>query len=157
MGIRARLLPAGLGVLLAASLAGCQDGETVELSATPAIRWDTIEPRTITALQDTLHFRLYYEDGDGDLGNADPAARNLFLTDQRLDITHAYRIQQLAPETENGLPITGKLSFSLANVIMSDSSANEEPAVFSVYVADRAGNSSDTLQSPSITVRRAEE
>ncbi|HHG86297.1 MAG TPA: hypothetical protein ENJ82_16220, partial [Bacteroidetes bacterium] len=63
----------------------------------PEITGLTISPTTIIELQDSIIFQISYRDGDGDLGENKPNVSNLFLIDNRINVTESFRIRELAP------------------------------------------------------------
>src|SRR5689334_24514478 len=73
----------------------CHKDEAID-SNTPTIELVSVSSNNVLE-GDPLTFRIKYTDGDGDLGENDPNAKNLFLTDNRINVTYEYRIQELAP------------------------------------------------------------
>jgi hypothetical protein len=116
----------------------------------PEIELLDIGPSTVVAHQDSIGFQIRYTDGDGDLGTNDDTQRNLFVIDNRINATHAFRLQQLAPDGAE-IPITGTFRFSLPYTIITDGS-QEQNLTFTLYLVDRAGHESNRIESPMITV-----
>ncbi len=131
-------------------VAGCSDDDEPMLPPEPSLELVEMNPDTVTALGQPVTFRLRYQDGDGDLGHSDPNASNLYIRDPRLDITHAYRIQQLSPE--EGIAIQGEVTVELTNIPLADDNASQEQVQFTIWAEDRAGNRSNELTTPSLTV-----
>ena len=138
-------------IVFLALMASCKKDQTV-ISAVPEIAFLTVAPTTVIEFQDSLVFTISYNDGDGDLGENSADVKNLFLTDNRIGITYTYRIRQLAPDGAN-IAIQGNLNTVLKNIAVTDSSAQQQ-ATFSIYVVDRAGNKSNTVNSPVITISK---
>ena len=138
-------------IVFLALMASCKKDQTV-ISAVPEITFLTVAPTTVIEFQDSLVFTISYNDGDGDLGENSADVKNLFLTDNRIGITYTYRIRQLAPDGAN-IAIQGNLNTVLKNIAVTDSSAQQQ-ATFSIYVVDRAGNKSNTVNSPVITISK---
>ena len=138
-------------IVFLALMASCKKEQTV-ISAVPEITFLTVAPTTVIEFQDSLVFTISYNDGDGDLGENSADVKNLFLTDKRIGITYTYRIRQLAPDGAN-IAIQGNLNTVLKNIAVTDSSAQQQ-ATFSIYVVDRAGNKSNTVNSPVITISK---
>lgn len=130
------------------SLACSKDGELEDFS--PGLELVELTPDTVTALGEPVIFRIRYIDYNGDLGTSDPNTSNLYVRDPRLDITHPYRIQQLSPE--EGIAIQGEVIVELANVPLADDNAAQEQVQFSIWAEDRAGNRSNELTTPPLTV-----
>src|ERR1017187_8108029 len=84
------------------------------ISTTPSITFVSVTPVSVTQFNDNITFTISYQDGDGDLGQNDPNVYNLFLTDNRINVTYPFRIQQLAPDNAN-IAIEGNLSIILPN------------------------------------------
>lgn len=126
--------------------------EPTEISDVPEITFVSVTPNAVKEFQDSLIFTISYKDGDGDLGEKSPDVKNLFLTDSRIGITYSYRIQQLAPDGAN-IAIQGNLNTVLKNIAITDSS-NQQQATFSIYVIDRAGNKSNTINSSVVMISK---
>ncbi len=128
----------------------CKKDDSTEISSVPEIEMVSVAPTQPQEYSDSIVFTIHYKDGDGDLGENDPDVKNLFLTDNRIGITHQYRIQQLAP-SGSSIAIEGNLNVVLSNLVITDSSSTQN-ANFSIYVVDRAGNKSNTVTSSTITI-----
>ena len=99
---------------------------------------------------DEITIKISYFDANGDLGENDPNVKNLFLTDNRNNITYQYRIQQLAPDNAT-IAIEGNLNIRLSSTGITDGS-NSQTATFDIYVVDRANNQSNIITSSPITI-----
>ncbi|HOS48284.1 MAG TPA: hypothetical protein PLG57_06585 [Bacteroidia bacterium] len=137
-------------VMISFLLSSCKKDDSSEMSSVPEIEMVSVTPLQPKEYSDSIVFTIRYKDGDGDLGENDPDVKNLFLTDNRIGITHQYRIQQLAPSGTT-IAIEGNLNVVLNNLVITDSSATQN-ANFSIYVKDRAGNKSNVITSPTITI-----
>lgn len=133
------------------SLSSCDNGLT-DIPVEPEIELISVSPTEVAAFKDSIVFVVKYTDGDGDLGTNVDTERNVFLLDQRLNVTHEFRLKQLAPEGAN-VPITGRFDVTLPSTIKSDSTAMSESIVFELYVVDRAGNQSNTVLSEPVMVQ----
>lgn len=118
-------------------------------SEIPEISFVSVSSSSVSAYGQPLTFVISYEDGDGDLGENSSDAHNLYLTDNRFGITYPYRISQLAPSSSS-LIIKGQLNVILDNAGITGTSS--QSATFSIYVVDRAGHTSNTVTSPTVTV-----
>ena len=136
-------------LLLSLALLACEN-EGVVFSPVPEIKLLSISSTQVQAQKDSIVFEIEYTDGDGDLGTNDDQIRNLFLTDQRINLVHEFRVQQLAPDGAD-IPITGSLNIVLPNTLITDSST-QQSVTFTLYVVDRAGNESNVVESPEIIV-----
>lgn len=131
------------------SIFSCKKGEEA-LSDVPSIQFVSVTPETATQFSDSLTFVIGYEDGNGDLGSNDPDVKNLFLTDSRNNVTYQFRIKELSPANSD-IAIKGNLSVVLDNVGLTNGTA-AETATFSLYVVDRVGNQSNTVESTLVTI-----
>ena len=116
-------------------------------SEVPEITFVSVSSTNVNS-NDPLTFVISYQDGDGDLGENSPGARNLFLIDNRIGTPYEYRISELSPSTS--IIIKGTLSVKLDHVNLLG--AGPENVTYSLYVVDRAGHRSNTVTSPSVTV-----
>jgi hypothetical protein len=122
-----------------------------EYPVEPVIEFISITPAVVTEFS-SLNIIFSYTDGDGDLGENKADIKNLFITDNRIGITYAYRIKQLAPGNE-ALPIRGNLEAKIANAVITNSSA-EQFVNFSIYITDRAGHQSNTIETGSVLIKK---
>lgn len=118
---------------------------------TPYIEVKSVGPATVTALQDSVVFVVYYEDGDGDLGYNSPDSLSLYVTDTRIPLTESFYVPLLAPEGAD-ISIQGELKVVLNNTILVDPDAASETVHFELQIKDRSGNLSNVAVSPTITV-----
>ena len=137
--------------LVAGIFTSCDDDDASEVfSDTPDITLVSMLPDTVIALGAPVEFRIRYQDGDGDLGEPNPEVNNLFIHDSRLNLTHGYRIQQLAPE--EGIAIQGEVVATLTNIPLADPARASEQVRFEIWATDRAGNESNRITTPPLTV-----
>ena len=109
----------------------------------PVISLVSAGPDTIREFVDSIQVVISYEDLDGDLGQNNTDADNLFVRDLRADITYGYRIQQLVPGG-TAVPIRGELRFSIKNLYRLDTLPTEAVS-FNIYCQDRAGHTSNAV------------
>lgn len=134
--------------LLVAAISSCKKDDSIA-SDIPSIELVSVSSNNI-AEGDPLTFRIKYTDGDGDLGENNANAHNLFLTDNRVGVTYEYRIQELAP-SGSSLIIRGNLDVVLNTTAITNGS-NSQNVTYSIYVKDRSGNQSNTVTSSDITI-----
>lgn len=135
-------------ILVFGALWSC--GDDLEIVDTPSISLVSVGPSTVIELQDSIQFVIAYEDGDGDLGENSPDVKNLFLTDNRIDLEYSFRIKELVPNGAE-VPIKGELVLTLPNTVITDGST-EQQVSYTIYVKDRAGHQSNSLTAGPITV-----
>lgn len=139
-----------LGILSLAIFFSCSKKE--EISNVPSISFESVSPTgTIRQFQDSILFKISYRDGDGDLGENIDSVNNLFLTDNRNNVTYKYRLQELAPLGAK-IPIQGSVNILLNSISLLDPTASSETTTFSIYLVDRAGNTSNTVTSSVVTI-----
>ena len=145
-------------MLIACSIIGlcsCKKDKTGEpnppVSEVPAITLNSLTPGTVKQFKDELKFNISYLDGDGDLGYSDADSFAVFITDQRFPVTIKYHISPVAPEGAN-ISVQGNWVVTLKNIILKDQNSASESATFTILVRDRAGHSSNTITTASITI-----
>ncbi len=131
-------------------IGGCKKKTTV--STVPVISFISQNPSIIKAYKDSVIFTIGYEDADGDIGENNANAENLFLTDNRINITYKYRVKQLAP-SGSSIAIKGNLDVILKSTDITDNSSSQT-ATYSIYLTDRAGNKSNSVTSGTITINK---
>lgn len=127
-----------------------QDGPT--FPKTPQISLKGISHDTIREYEDVLTISINYEDGDGDIGFADPDMNSIFIRDSRLTKFDGFYVGTIAPEGSS-VPIQGTLNVEFPSLFLFGS-ADQESTRFFVYLRDRAGNVSDTLETPRVWIVR---
>jgi hypothetical protein len=128
----------------------CHKDEAID-GATPTIELVSVSAASIQE-GDPLTFTIHYTDGDGDLGENDANAKNLFLVDNRVNVTYEYRISELAPPGSS-IIIRGNLKVELKTTAITDGSTSQAVS-YSIYVKDRAGNQSNTVTTGTITIHQ---
>ena len=132
-------------------ISACKKADTT-INKVPILDFVSVTPNDVHEFQQALVFTVHYKDGDGDLGENNPDAKNLFLIDNRIGIKYQYRLQQLSPSNST-IAIDGDFNVELKTVALTDSSLVQN-ATFSIYVVDRAGNQSNTVTSSNVIIRK---
>ncbi len=127
-----------------------KDGD--EITTTPYIEFVSVTPEEVQEFEQVITFTVFYQDGDGDLGENSSEVKNLFLKDNRNSIVYEYRVEQLAPDDAN-IAIQGNLNIELNGTGITDGSS-QQTATFDIYMLDRVGNQSNTITSTAITVSK---
>jgi len=118
--------------------------------ATPRIELLELSQKSLLQFQDQLKIRIAYEDGDGDLGNLDADVNSIFVKDSRLSAPDEYYLAPLAPE-DASVSIQGTLELQLSPTFLLGN-GDRETIVYSIYLVDREGNQSNTIETEEITV-----
>lgn len=126
--------------------------EKNESTVTPQIEFVSISPSSAVEYVNSITISFSYDDLDGDLGENDPNVTNLFITDSRNNVTYNYRISQLAPDGAN-IHIKGNLNAVIKNTAITDGSSSQS-VTYSLYLKDRAGNTSNTITTSAITITK---
>ena len=132
-------------------IASCKKDEQ-PLSNVPELDFISVSPGTVKEYQDSITFTIAYKDGNGDIGENDPNAKNLYLSDSRNGVVYQYRVKELAPKGSS-ISIEGKLNIVLKNTGITNGSTSQSVS-YSIYLNDRAGNKSNVVNSPAITVNK---
>jgi hypothetical protein len=131
-------------------IVGCTKDEPI--SPVPEISFVSASPQTVTAYSTSLVVTISYLDGDGDLGQNNTDANNLFMADSRNGVVYGFRVRQLAPDDAN-IAITGNLNVEVPSVPIVGS-GDSETFTYTIHVVDRAGNESNRVVTAPITVNR---
>ncbi|MEM6260914.1 MAG: hypothetical protein AAGI38_00290 [Bacteroidota bacterium] len=153
MNTRIVLVLLSIALMLTVGCGSDSDEPAPQFSNVPEIELLSVSPGSIQALTDSLVFEIKYTDGDGDLGTTDDKVRNLFIVDTRIDVTHEFRIPLIVPN-EGIVSITGTFRVNLGGIILKDPNATSEEVIFNIYLVDRAGNQSNEIESPAVTITR---
>ena len=121
------------------------------ISDIPVITFDSISPNPAIKYQDTILIVISYKDGDGDLGIDSADVKNLFVTDSRNNVVSQFRIPQLVP-TGSTIAIQGNLHVVLPPQLFTNDSDTTETATYSIYVVDRAGHKSNTVNTTPLKI-----
>lgn len=125
-----------------------------EKSPIPKIEFRALSSAKIRAGIDSLAITVFYEDGDGDLGENSAAAKNCFVQDSRsAALLYEFRVKQLAPDGAT-IAIQGELDVILPKTGFVQTGATSEKAVFKIRLVDRAGNSSNEIETPEIEITK---
>ena len=116
----------------------------------PVIELVSIGPSDVEQFVDVVMLRFKYTDGNGDIGEVDPDVPSLRVKDSRLSEPDWYHLPPLTPDQQE-LAIQGELELPL-NTLFLLGNSDTEVLTYSIVLIDRAGNYSNELMSPPITV-----
>jgi len=127
------------------------DANTIN-STPPEITFVSISPTEIMELSEEMELVFTYTDKEGDLGDPDPDEHSLELKDARLSSPDFYHIPPQDPGNTT-LTINGQLKVILRAPFVLGNSFLEE-TFFTFRIKDRAGNWSNELETPIITIQK---
>ena len=139
-----------LYILILIVLFSCKKEE--EVSEIPIIDFESISPNTAQEYTDDIIITISYTDGDGDLGENNPDIHNLFVEDNRNGIEYKFRIPELSPSGST-ITIEGNFNITINGTGITDESSSQK-VDYSIYVKDRAGNTSNKVTTSSITIQQ---
>lgn len=143
-------IPAFLACLILTLAVSCS--KEAEPSRTPSIRLLDISRDSLREFKDSLVIRFEYTDADGDIGEDNPDKNDLMIKDRRLSNADFYFVKPLAPPG-SGIKITGIIAVQIKNTFLLGTGSAEQ-TVFDIKLRDRAGNWSNNISTPSITIIR---
>lgn len=123
------------------------------LPETPVIGFISMTPSSTVEFQNQVVIRICYQDGNGDLGTDDPDATSIYVKDKRLPAADEYHLQPLTPP-DNNLQIQGELDIVLTGLFVIDT-VSSETTTFKIKLKDRAGNFSNEIETPNLTITKA--
>lgn len=141
------------GLIAVILFGSCEkESDKPPFSEVPEIRLLDLSLTEVKEFSDTLEVLLHYRDGDGDLGYADPDIPSLVIKDARLTVADSFHLQPLAPPGAN-VAIEGELRLRLPHLFLLGNGTSESTR-FRIKILDRAGNESNEVQTPQITILR---
>jgi len=120
--------------------------------ATPSLTWLNASPNPVKIGTDSLVLKFAFTDGDGDLGAADTS---VFVTDIRPNsinkpFTYTFNLPSI-PSKGSYKQITGNISINMySNNSCRPGHDTRDTVSYSIYVKDKAGNKSNTINTPLI-------
>jgi len=148
-----RTIIIGISILFTFPLLNsCKEVLNTTGNPVPRIALIKIEPTQVKQFTDSLKITFNYEDGDGDLGNDNADINSLEVQDERLAKPDFYYVPPMAP-VDAKIRIKGQMTMNLRNVFLLGT-GNIETTSFTVRLKDRAGNWSNLIKTPEITITR---
>lgn len=132
-------------------LSGCV--KPPEYAVEPFIEFVSVDKTSFSEVSGDLSMVLtiYFEDGDGDIGGGVDDSLNMFWEDSRVP---GYYIPFKIPFVElqgNHDDISGNIYVTWTNGCI-DFAAESESFHYTIYITDRAGHTSNTIQTPELSV-----
>lgn len=140
-------------VILSFLILGCTKENLVSQEpGPPTIEFVDIQPRNVVEFKDSISVTFRYSDPDGDLGSENPDRKLVSVMDTRLDEPDYYHLPILAPPGSKPA-IKGQLTMKLKNTFLLGSGGDEVTS-YVIKVTDRAGNESNSITTPPITISK---
>jgi len=116
----------------------------------PVLEFKGISSTSVVQFDNSIVVTFGYEDYQGDLGHQDPDVVSLRVKDARLEDADMYHIPPMTPDQQE-LHIKGSYSVTLNQVFLLGNGASETTK-FTVQIQDRAGNWSNEVVTPVVTI-----
>ena len=116
----------------------------------PVLEFKGISSTSVVQFDNSIVVTFGYEDYQGDLGHQNPDIVSLRVKDARLEEADMYHIPPMTPEQQE-LHIKGTYSVTLNHVFLLGNGASETTR-FTVQIQDRAGNWSNEVVTPVVTI-----
>ena len=132
---------------------GCSTGDDITAYPDiPEIQLLEVSHDTIRQYEDALVIKIFYKDGNGDIGFEDPQEYALFVRDIRLENFDGFYVGPLAPPDAN-VPIQGELTIEFPSLFLFGNGSVEQTR-FEIRMIDRAGNESNLLETDLVSIIR---
>ncbi|HIA05834.1 MAG TPA: hypothetical protein EYN71_03840 [Flavobacteriales bacterium] len=122
-----------------------------ELSKSPVIELVEITPLSLVQYSAPVYITIGYSDLDGDIGYESPDEYALQIKDNRLTNPDWYHVPPLAP-IESNVAIEGDLTIKISTLFLLGNGSQEFTS-FTIKIQDRAGNWSEEITTPQVTIR----
>ncbi len=120
------------------------------LPADPVIELINVTPTNIVQFKDSVLVTIKYKDNNGDIGDFSPDEYSLRVKDSRLASPDWYHVQPLAP-LGHELKFEGQIQVKI-NTMFLLGNGTQEFSTLSIKLKDRAGNWSNEISAPPITI-----
>lgn len=143
----------GLLTLAACVITGCKKKKVTPPAPEPSIEFVSITPSNPKEYKDVITIRIKYKDANGDLGDYSPDEQSLEVKDSRVLNPDRYHVKPLAPPSDKDIPIEGEVEITLNSLFLLGTGTSEITTL-SFKIKDRAGNWSNEVSSPQITITK---
>lgn len=140
------------GLIAVILLATACKKKDVVTETTPKISYAGISQTSFQQFSDSIYLSINYEDADGDLGYENADITSLEIHDTRLSKADMYYVQPLAP-LNSKIRIKGTFQVSLRNLFLLGNGSSEV-TILQIRIRDRAGNWSNLVRSPELTITK---
>ena len=136
-------------VCIFSAVQSCKKDE--KLPPEPSIEFVSLTPSTILQFKDEVTVTIKYKDNNGDLGYESADQYPLQVKDSRLTGPDWYHVSPLAPLGQE-LKIEGELKIKISSMFILGN-GHQEVATLAIKIKDRAGNWSNEILTPPITIK----
>lgn len=133
-------------------ITSCKNNELTGDSNVPFIKFNGVSATTVVQFKDSMVINFEYTDGDGDIGAIDPDQNDIMVKDKRLSKADYYFIKPLSPPGKE-IKTKGTIALQIKNLFLLGT-ANSETTTFDIKLRDRAGNWSNSITTPIITITK---
>jgi len=134
------------------AISSCSQEEIVTVNKTPLIQLISVSSQSVKQFKDSLVITFEYKDGDGDIGETDPDKNSIQIKDNRLSKPDYYFIKPLAPPGSE-ISTKGSIALQIKSLFLLGT-ANSEITTLELRIKDRAGNWSNVITTPTITINK---
>ncbi|HIA36744.1 MAG TPA: hypothetical protein EYM84_00435 [Flavobacteriales bacterium] len=117
----------------------------------PVLKLIDITPLSLVQYNEPVYITIGYSDLDGDIGYENPDEYALQIKDNRLANPDWYHVSPLAP-IESNVAIEGDLTIKINSLFLLGN-GSQELTSFTIKMVDRAGNWSEEITTPQVTIR----
>jgi hypothetical protein len=122
-----------------------------DYSLIPEITFIELDTTEVTEMTDSVTITFGFTDGDGDLGALDgDTLPNTFIKDSRTGFIYTYQFPSITPDG-NVKDISGTVEIILPGITCVPN-VNVDQLTYEVYITDRAGNKSNSVTTPALTI-----
>ena len=118
----------------------------------PVIKLISVSSTSVKEFKDSLEIVIEYTDLDGDIGEDNPDKNSLQIKDRRLSAADFYFVKPLSPPGSE-IKIKGQIAVKIKNVFLLGT-GNAEITQFDIKLRDRAGQWSNSINTPNITINK---
>ena len=134
-------------------VSGCKKKTVPPPDPAPSIEFESITPASPKEYIDIIIIKFKYKDANGDLGDYSPDEQSLQVKDARVLNSDNYHVKPLAPNSDKDIPIEGEIEIKLNSLFLLGTGTTEVTTL-TFKIKDRAGNWSNEVTSPQITIRK---
>ncbi len=128
---------------------GCKKPK--DIGVVPLIELVSISPMEVEEFRDSVIVTIRILDGNGDIGTQDPDDNTVVVQDQRYENPDYYHLPPFTPEGTE-VKVEGTVNIFIPTLVRISEREDREQTRIDIKLVDRAGNWSNTLTTPPITI-----